>query len=361
MEKINLENNSNEETVKKNSNLKYFFGTFIIFLILYSIVVVISYLNTKPVDKAEIKEPISKQFIVIFSDKIEQNLNKNEEKIQINLQEQIDKMNEIIDNEVNTIFDEIINKNLDAYLDFHYSIIGSYTELLTMAFDTNPEKILMEKLLGEDFSINVDKATNNILEQYKKSFMDHQYFIKDIATEGVDTELNSEVLKKIKMDIDSNLTNQTIKTGVIGAALVTKITSIVLAKISAKVVIKTGAKVGTKVAAASSGAAGGAAAGGVGGAMCGPAAIICSPIGAIVGAGVAWFTTDAIVNTVDEKIYRDELKNEIVNALNSEKIDMRNKYVKVFQDEINQISTLTKNKFKDLEIKEKKKIIDKVY
>ena len=55
-------------------------------------------------------------------------------------------MNEIIDNEVNTIFDEIINKNLDAYLDFHYSIIGSYTELFTMAFDTNPEKILMEKL-----------------------------------------------------------------------------------------------------------------------------------------------------------------------------------------------------------------------
>ncbi len=357
MDKINLENNLNKETVKKNSYLKIFFRTFIIFLILYSIVVVISYLNTKPVDKAEIKEPISKQFIVIFSDKIEQNLNKNEEKIQINLQAQIDKMNEIIDNEVNTIFDEIINKNLDAYLDFHYSIIGSYTELFTMAFDTNPEKILMEKLLGEDFSIHVDKATNNILEQYKKSFMDHQYFIKDIATEGVDTELNSEVLKKIKMDIDSNLANQTIKTGVIGAALVTKITSIVLAKISAKVTIKTGAKVSAKVAAASTGAT----TGGYSGFICGPAVYICGPIGAIVGATGAWFATDAIVNTVDEKINRDELKNEIVNALNSEKIDMRNKYVKVFQDEINQISTLTKNKFKDLEIKEKKKIIDKVY
>jgi hypothetical protein len=67
-------------------------------------------------------------------------------------------------------------------------------------------------------------------------------------------------------------------------------------KVAAKLAVKTAGKAAIKA----SGAGSGAAAGGAFGMLCGPAAIICAPIGAISGGLVGWFAVDKVVVETDE-------------------------------------------------------------
>lgn len=358
--KINKEDEQNKEEKlvaqqsKSEGFEKYFWGTLIVLIMGYVILTLSAKINTDDIKQITNKEPLIIKYIEVPSDKIKENLTANQQQILENFQQQVEKINNSIDKEVDTIFHETINKNIDTYLDFHYSVFGSYSELFTMASDSNYEQFIREKLLGTDFNKQIEKATENITNVYKNSLNEHQDFITKTATEGVDLQLNSKALERIKSDINNNLLGQEVKLGVIGGAISVKITSLILARVGTKVAVKTSAKVATKMA----GAGGGATAGGFAGLACGPGAAICSPVGAVIGAVGVWIATDVAINTADEKLYREELKKEILNVINEEKQKIKNEYISVLNPKIQDISNQMQYQFRNANIKEKKQIKD---
>lgn len=343
----------------KERAIKYFWRTLILFILVYVFVSLIAIYKTdfsseNPLQESKIlKEAITLIFIKESSTIIKENLLKNKEAISENLKYEEDKILSSIDKHIDEVFEETINSNIDKFLDFHYSIIGSYTELGTMAF-SDYDKFVSQMLLGDDFADKMNQATQNIEKEYVKSLKNHLDFIESVSTIGVDFELNSKALSHIKEDINANLLQQEVKLGVLGLAISAKIASVITAKIAAKSALKTGAKAGSKVVGSGSGAAFGASAG----VLCGPGAIICSPIGAVFGAVVFWIATDFAINKSDEHFSREDLKKEIEDFINLTKIELKNNYISILNPKIEEISTSILENYEKTNIKERRKIKD---
>ncbi|MFA5234295.1 MAG: hypothetical protein WC390_07845 [Sulfurimonas sp.] len=355
-----LENKKTKKTTAKSNmskNEKYFWGTIVVFLIVFIVISLIALYkinsDSSKENEKDRKPIVVEKWLELPSQRIRQNLFINQEKIKENLNLQIQNINSKIDDEVDMLFEKIINENIDNFLDFHYSLVGGYVELGTMAF-SDYDKYINEKLLGNDFFDKLEKSSKNITNFYEKSMKNHQDFVESISTDQVDLELNSKALDSVKEEINNNFMQQKIKLGVVGAAIGTKVAALVSGKIAAKTAITSGAKAGTKLAAS----AGGAVAGASAGILCGPGSIICSPVGAAIGGVIAWFGTDVIINTIDEKLHREELKEEILNSINETKMELKNNYISSFEHEIVRFSEQIQESYKNVEIKEKKKIID---
>ncbi|MBW6487832.1 hypothetical protein [Sulfurimonas sp.] len=356
----NLENKKTKKRTTKSNmskNEKYFWGTIVVFLIVFiaiSLIALYKINSSSSKENEKDKKPIIvEKWLELPSQRIRENLSQNQERIKENLNLQIEKINSKIDDEVDMLFEKVINENIENFLDFHYSLVGGYVELGTMAF-SDYDKYINEKLLGNDFFDKLEKSSKIITNFYENSMKNHQDFVESISTDQVDLELNSKALASIKEEINNNFMQQKIKLGVVGAAIGAKVTALVSAKITAKTAITSGAKAGTKLAAS----AGGAVAGASAGLFCGPGSIICSPLGAIVGGAIFWFGTDAAINAVDETLHREELKEEILSSINETKMELKNSYVSSFEHEIVRFSEQIQESYKNVEIKEKKKIID---
>lgn len=357
----NKENKNDQELhIKKaNSNKfqKYFWSTIIALILGYAMLSLLAMNNQN--EKISIentnsnvsnkKESIILQYIDITSNKVKDNLTQNGKLILEDLNLRIKNINYSIDENLDNAFDEIINENIDNYLDFHYSLIGSYTELGTMVLNES-EKLMEEKLFGPEFSNKMEIAKSRIIKESEENFKEHQKYITEVATEDIDLELNNKVLTEIRNDIESNKIMQEVKLGVVGAAIGAKAISLILAKMATKTALKIGAKVSTKVAGAGTGAATGAAAG----LLCGPGAVICSPIAAIVGGTIAFFGTDVAINKVDEKLHREDLKKEILDSINEERQEIKNQYTSILNQRIEKLSNQTIDKYQEASIKERK-------
>ncbi|MFV7791439.1 hypothetical protein ACNO6Z_11405, partial [Aliarcobacter lanthieri] len=93
------------------------------------------------------KTPITEKFQEVLTDTLKQNIEKYHNDILQNLEMTKQDIDKIITENIDKTFDELINNNVDKYLDFHYSVIGEYTELFAFTFgDMN--KVINEKLLG---------------------------------------------------------------------------------------------------------------------------------------------------------------------------------------------------------------------
>ena len=356
-----LENKKTEETVTESSmskNEKYFWGTIVVFLIVFIVISLIALYkinsDSSKENEKDRKPIVVEKWLELPSQRIRQNLSINQEKIKENLNLQIQNINSKIDDEVDMLFEKVINENIDNFLDFHYSLVGGYVELGTMAF-SDYDKYINEKLLGSDFFDEIEKSSKIITNFYEKSMKNHQDFVESISTDQVDLELNSKALDSVKEEINNNFMQQKIKLGIVGTAIGAKVITLVSAKIAAKTAITSGAKAGVKVATSATGAA---IAGASAGLLCGPASIICSPIGAIAVGVMVWFGTDVAINKVDEKLHREELKEEILSSINETKTELKNNYISSFEHEIVRFSEQIQESYKNVEIKEKKKIID---
>lgn len=343
----------------KERAIKYFWRTLILFIFIYVSISLVAIYKTQfnsenaTQENKTLKEAITLIFIKESSNIIKENLLKNKEAIFQNLKYEEEKLIASINKEIDEVFEQTLNSNIDKFLDFHYSIIGSYTELGTMAF-SDYDKFVSQMLLGDDFADKINQATIKIEKEYEISLKNHLDFIESVSTVGVDFELNSKALNRIKEDINTNLLQQEIKLGVFGLAISAKIASVITAKIAAKSALKTGAKAGSKIAGIGSGAALGASVG----ALCGPGAIICSPVGAVLGAVGIWIATDFAINKSDEHFSREDLKKEIEDFINITKNEIKNNYISVLNPKIEEISSSILENYEKTNIKERRKIKD---
>ena len=326
---------------------KIFWGTIVVLFIVFGIISTIAMnRNQSPIIKSQ-KEPVSKELIekLFISDKMQNNLIKNEDNINQNLKLELQLMNNTVDKEVDNLFYPV-EQNIDKFLDYHYSVIGEYAELGTMAFgDVN--KMIEEKLFGKDFAERVNQSSSYMQKQYRIRINSHLSAVDKYATEGVDKNINNQVFLNLQESIKNNgirLSTQAIVPA--GVMLGTKVAAVISAKLAAKATVKgvtkAGSKAATKYAAAGTGMAAGT--------LCGPFVWICSP----VAAGILWVATDVVVVSGDEYFTRDELKQKILLSLNENKTRLKNSYKQAYSQSFQKFSTSVKKKYQNTAIQEKR-------
>jgi len=270
------------------------------------------------------------------------NLDKADSNITRNMKQELVSVYDEIDTNIDNAFRSIEN-NVDNYLDFHYSVIGEYTELGALATNRIKETI-KKRLIGSDFQSKMQEAFQGIDTKYNDSVIKHIQMINKNATSNVDLELNNDILTRLENDIHSFKSVQVGKLGaILGARFIPKIIQVISTKIaikaSSKIAVKTGAKATTKYA--TSGTAF------LAGATCGPAAWVCAPVFAIT----AWFGTDAIVVNTDEYYNRAEFKQEILGLINEQKIILKNNTKFEYKKSFEKISKEVQLKYRNTAIK----------
>ncbi|ABB43530.1 hypothetical protein Suden_0249 [Sulfurimonas denitrificans DSM 1251] len=315
---------------------KIFWLTIIILTVIFIILQTLATLNKSQSDAP--KEALDSVIIGI-------NLDKADNNISLNIKQEIASINSAIDINIDNIFASV-QKNIDPFLDFHYSVVGEYIELGAMATDRINETI-QKKLFGADFQNSVKEAFKKIDIKYDESINSHIQMIHESATLNIDYKLNNEILSRLENDISSFTSMQEGKLSLIlGAKLIPKIAQAISTKIalkaSSKFLLKSSTKAGAKYATTGTAA--------LAGTTCGPFVWICSPLLAIT----AWFSTDAIVINIDEYYNRDEFKREILEVINEQKSILKDNAKLEYKHSFEELSKNIRLKYKNTAIKKLK-------
>jgi len=211
-----------------------------------------------------------------------------------------------------------VHAAVPAYADFHYSVLGEYTELTQAALGRVGGE--MEQRLFGGFDARLHEAlerieaefTSNMNSEVARTLEDRR------ASEGEGTVLSqatmigvSDALARIKIAAPI----ETI--AVIGAAKIgARAASTTISKAVLKVIVKLSAKTAVKPVGVGAGAAGGAVIGSFGGP---PGAFI----GGAIGGTIAWFGIDFAVLKIDELLNRETFELELHAMIDSEQERVR--------------------------------------
>jgi len=256
-------------------------------------------------------------------------------------------LNQTIEVEIEKLFGGV-DRNLEQFLDFHYSVIGEYVELGAMATGEIEQQI-EERLFGKLFIERTNQTLESIAKHYHILLKNHLDFIHTNATQGVDTHLNLETLERLTADIRQNILIQQGKLATLmSAAVATKIVKAIATKAAikqaSKITVKTASKAAVKGAAAASGASAGV--------FCGPLVWVCAP----VAATAMWFGTDAAIVTVDEHFNRDEFRSDILSSLTAQKQNLKHQLQTDYTQSLQTLSTQTLKKYQETPTKVKKRV-----
>jgi len=193
------------------------------------------------------------------------------------------------------------------YADFHYSVLGEYTELAGAVLG-QVEGELHRRLFG-DLDTRLAEAAARVDAAYAQAFASalERKTAELLAATPVQDELDAAMVALLgkapaRMTVTAPIGATAALLG--GTAAVKVMTGVMAKKIASKVAIKAAAK-GT---AKSAGLLGGSGAGAAIGSAVGPVGTVA---GAVIGAGIAWFATDAVVVNLDEYFNRADFEAEL--------------------------------------------------
>lgn len=223
----------------------------------------------------------------------------------------------LIDVETNALepaLDLIFNPVLDAipaYADFHYSVLGEYTELLGAALGEAEEA--MEKRLFGGFNERVTAASarldQQLLDSYGAAVADNlQGFGLQVRPMIAMVQDDAKARFRVTAPVGALLVGATSGLGKAAAKVIAK-------KIGAKIAMKSAAKAASKWAATTTSA-------GLGTLACswaGPGAVVCGGVAGLF----TWFAVDAVVITIDEYFTRDEFEVDLAAMVTEVRRDLR--------------------------------------
>lgn len=258
-------------------------------------------------------------------------------------------MEKNIDKSVDVLFENAY-KNIDSYLDFHYSVLGEYKEL-TLAITDNLQKNIQKKLFGEDFDTAFTALQNSISKDFTKHISKLADEIKTQLNQNVQLSTQEEkevfdtlveifeiqIQQSVNRVVRSTTLGATAGGGVVAAAVASKL---VAKKVAQKAAIKGGSKFAAKLVASGTAATSGLA--------CGPFALIC---GAVIGTTV-WIGTDIALVAADENLNREGTYNDIKISIDETKQllkdDLKNQYKTILENVNSEVQIGLDRKVKDL-------------
>ncbi len=255
-------------------------------------------------------------------------------------------------------------QRIPAFADWYYSLAGEYTRLFHAAVGDLSEYLaerledlifdpagtaagvdrLMEEMDGH-LSDNLSRAVADFQQQLVQMVLAHQ--VEEPVTElrvtghwmpAVGTveqvipllSLSSADISRQGLATSAGVAAAVVAFKKLGATTLAKSTGVIVAKPSAGLLAALAAKLGIKTAMTGGGATAMAGAGAASGAaLCAgtlvgaPLAPGCALVGGVVTGAAAWLLVDKAVLEVDELINRDELENQLREALAAQRDDLQ--------------------------------------
>ncbi len=329
-----------EQEIKKNKEGRKYIYIIIIFLfMLYPILSSITYDEPSQAIKTAHTKTILEILPDPISDLIKNNLDSHQQEISDLLSSSKDKMYSKVDAQIDNLFDPIEN-NVDKFLDWHYSLKGNYSELalfvakkLGLSVEDALFNKLQEKLLGADYKQRLKTMTDNISDAFISLLCQHKKDTEKIATQGVaDIPQVVESLKNIDDRIERDLK---LKMGF--AAAIGATAGVGAGKLMKRLVPKLVEKLGTKLGAK-----------------------FLAKFGIAVGGVLSTLGADVAFNYIDEWLYRDDFKKEILNNINEMKKNLKESYKTGFDNSITKFSQEFQKDLKNIETISVKAYVEKL-
>ncbi len=324
-----------EQEIKKKEEREYiyiFLGIIIFLFILYFTLSIFTYNEPSQAIKTAHTKTILEILPDLISDLIKNNLDSHQQEISDLLSSSKDKMYSKVDAQIDNLFDPIEN-NVDKFLDWHYSLKGNYSELallvakkLGLSVEDALFNKLQEKLLGADYKQRLKTMTDNISNAFISLLRQHKKDTEKIATQGVaDIPQVVESLKNI-----DDRTERDLKLKMGFATAIGATAGVGAGKLMKRLVPKLVEKLGTKL-----------------GAKLGAKFLV--KFGIAVGGVLPTLGADVAFNYIDEWLYRDDFKKEILNNINEMKKNLKESYKISFDNSITKFSQEFQKDLKNIE------------
>ncbi len=329
LEKLTQE--KEQEIIKEKRNY-IFLGIIIFLFMLYPILSSFTYNEPSQAIKTAHTKTILETLPDLISVLIKNNLDNHQQEISDLLSSSKDKMYSKVDAQIDNLFDPIEN-NVDKFLDWHYSLKGNYSELVLLTAKFVAKKLglsvedalfnkLQEKLLGADYKQRLKTMTDNISDAFISLLRQHKKDTEKIATQGVaDIPQVAESLKNIDDRTERDLQLKMGFAAAIGATAGVGAGAL-MERLAPKLVKKLGTKLGAKFLA---------------------------KFGIAVGGVLSTLGTDVAFNYIDEWLYRDDFKKEILNNINEMKKNLKESYKISFDNGITKFSQEFQKDLKNIE------------
>ncbi len=318
-----------EQEIKKKEGRKYIYIIIIIILfMLYPILSSITYDEPSQAIKTAHTKTILEILPDPISDLIKNNLDSHQQEISDLLSSSKDKMYSKVDAQIDNLFDPI-ERNVDKFLDWHYSLKGNYSELalfaakkLGLSAEDALFNKLQEKFLGADYKQRLKTMTDNISDAFISLLHQHKKDTEKIATQGVaDIPQVVESLKNIDDRTERDLKLKMRFVAAIGATAGVGAGKL-MKRLAPKLVEKLGTKLGAKFLA---------------------------KFGIAVGGVLSTLGADVAFNYIDEWLYRDDFKKEVLNNINEVKKNLKESYKISFDNGITKFSQEFQKGLKNIE------------
>lgn len=264
------------------------------------------------------------------------------------------KTEQIVARQINTAFAPVYQR-IPVFLDFHYSVIGEYTEL--SAAVAGGAGVELKRILFDE--VDFDQRLNDAIASIQSE--------SDTVLSTALTKINEGVREKLDLapselallgkvvtlsmeDAGQRFTGSELMLKSAGAmvgagAAAALMTKTIGKKIASKLATKAAAKTAAKAA---SGVGGGAASGAAAGMLCGPLAWLCAPVGGVAGAVTFWLVTDKVIIEVDEYFNKETFEAELRAILDEEKARLSAEIGGLYQARIHEILTDNENRLREI-------------
>jgi hypothetical protein len=223
-----------------------------------------------------------------------------------------------IDKELDAIYSPVY-AGITSYADFHYSVMGEYTELTKAALGTMSANI--ETRLFKGFRERLEQAATKMDDEFEAAFQRHlEGLLEPEIPAGMEmiplgrrTQIAiDDVIARLKVTVPV----ATVAATVGSVATIKAISKVWATKIATKVAMKAAAKGVAK----GTGVLGGAGVGALAGSWLGP---IGAGVGGVIGGVGTWLFVDAVVINIDEYFNRDEFEADLKQMVDENRAAVR--------------------------------------
>ncbi|TQE97314.1 MAG: hypothetical protein FKY71_16120 [Spiribacter salinus] len=243
-------------------------------------------------------------------------------------------------NEIDPLLDELyepVYGGITSYADFHYTVLGEYTELVGAARGTAAGAI--EDRLYDGFDDRLNEVTSTLDERFSDEFRKAlmQELENEIPSELADAPLAPITQRAIEDTLARSRVTVPVATvmATVGGAASIKAVS---AAIASKVATRVAAKAAGKGVAKGTGILGGAGLGALAGSWGGP---VGAAVGGAIGGAASWFAVDAAVVSIDEYFNREDFEADLRVMVDEHRSVVRGHLVSAVQQKSEDMQNFT--------------------
>ena len=217
-----------------------------------------------------------------------------------------------------------VYERIPAFLDWHYSIVGQYTELGQAALGVLEEEI--ESRLFAELQERIGSATEavaGVMQEEMRTEIENWVRRESQTVPAGLTTVYERMLDVTVADTVERFTVSAVPSAVVavGAGAGSTVAVAVLAKALAKKIMASAVlKTVGKAAGGIWGRVGGAAGGAAIGSFLGPVGAV---VGGVTGGVAAWLALDGAVVNIDERLHREDLERELTELVDEQKATVK--------------------------------------